>query len=224
MRTPLPDVRGARVLTGWVTDTLREAILQGYFEPGEKIDQESIADELEVSRTPVREALKVLESEGFVDIRPHRGAFISTITSQDIREIYEVRRVIESEVVRQVTSVISETMLDELQRILDQVRRNPEDKAIYVRADIQFHDATVELVENDLLKEILDGLNNRIIRVRRFAQLQPGYHIRESHEEHYAILRAMRQRDAEQAAKLMELHLSNSARRIQEVTSAGELM
>jgi DNA-binding GntR family transcriptional regulator len=69
----------------------------------------------------------------------------------------------------------------------------------------------------------LDGLNNRIIRVRRFAQLQPGYHIRASHQEHYAILKAMRRRDVPEAVELMEFHLNRSARRIREVMTASDL-
>ena len=80
MKAPLPAIKGGRVLADSVTGSLREAILQGYFEPGEKLDQDLIAEELKVSRTPVREALKVLESEGFVEIRPHRGAFIPKVS------------------------------------------------------------------------------------------------------------------------------------------------
>ena len=71
MRVPLPLVKEGRVLADWVTASLREAILHGYYEPGEKLDQDRIAEELEVSRTPVREAMRRLESEGFVEVRPH---------------------------------------------------------------------------------------------------------------------------------------------------------
>jgi DNA-binding GntR family transcriptional regulator len=111
---PLPQVRGGRVLADWVTASLREAILNGYFEPGEKLDQDRIAEELEVSRTPVREAVRRLESEGFIEVRPHYGAFITEVSRQDIREVYEIRRVLEAEVVRQVTPVIPESVLGEL--------------------------------------------------------------------------------------------------------------
>ncbi len=220
MKVPLPEVRGGRVLADWVTRTLREAILQGHLRPGEKIDQDLVAEELDVSRTPVREALRVLESEGFVEIRPHRGAYVSTVTQRDIREIYEVRALIEAEMVREATPVIPDAVLDEVERSLERARGR--DGADYVEADVTLHDTIVDFVENELLKEILDGLNQRIIRVRRFAQLQPGYHLVESHNEHYAIVRAMRQREAERAAELMARHLENSAERIQELSRVAE--
>jgi DNA-binding GntR family transcriptional regulator len=214
MKLPLPDVRGGRVLADWVTRTLREAILRGHLKPGEKIDQDLIADELEVSRTPIREALRVLESEGFVDIQPHRGAYVSTVTQKDIQEIYEVRALIEAEMVRQVTPSIPDAVLDHLEASLEEVQEG----ADYVESDIALHTTIADFMENELLKGILDGLNKRIIRVRRFAQLQPGYHLVESHREHCAIVQAMRERDAETAAGLMARHLENSAQRIQELS------
>ena len=216
MRLPLPEVKGGRVLSDWVTRTLREAILRGHLKPGEKIDQDLIADELEVSRTPIREALRALESEGFVDIVPHRGAYVATVTQRDIQEIYQVRALLEAEMVRQVTPVIPDAVLRELGRILEE----PGNAVDHVESDIALHAAIAELGQNTVLKEVLEGLERRIIRIRRFAQLQPGYHLLESQREHQAILRAMRSRDAERAAELMALHLENSAKRIQELSQA----
>ena len=221
MRTPLPEVRGGRVLTDWVADTLRQAILDGHFRPGEKIDQELVANELDVSRTPVREALKVLESEAFVEIRPHRGAFISVVTREDIRKVYEVRTLIEAEIVRRVTPIIPELVLEELEAYLNEVQNAPEDRIKHVDADVFFHEKVSEHTTNELLTEILDGLNNRILRVRRFGQLQPGYHLMRSHREHCAILKAMKQRDPERAAELMASHLKRSAERIERAVDAS---
>ena len=218
MKTPLPQTSGRRVLADWVTESLREAILQGYFEPGEKLDQDRIAEEYEVSRTPVREAVRMLKSEGFIEVRPHRGAFIASVSRRDIWEIYQVRMLIEAEIVRQVTPIIPDSTLDDLERSLDENQSQLEagDKVSHVASDIYFHETIVGLAENMLLKEILAGLNNRIVRVRRFAQLQPGYHLVESLEEHRAIYRAMRARDPEAAAEALRVHLENSAYRIQQ--------
>jgi len=201
-----------------VITSLREAILNGYFEPGEKLDQDLIAEELGVSRTPVREALKRLESEGFVEVRPHYGAFIAEVSRQDIREIYEIRTLLEAEVVRQVTPVIPEPVLDELERSLAETwaQFDAGDSAKHFENDVSFHETIISFAENKLLREILDSLTNRISVVRRFAQLQPGYHMTESFKEHHAILQAMQQRDPEQVAKLMRGHLDQSSLRIQE--------
>jgi len=219
VKVALPQVKQGRVLADWITASLREAILNGQFEPGEKLDQDLIAEELGTSRTPVREALKRLESEGFIKVRPHYGAFIAEVSRQDIREIYEIRRLLESEVVRQVTPVIPESVFDELERSLAETQAlfDAGDSAKHFESDVYFHETIVNFVENGLLKEILDSLTNRISMVRRFAQLQPGYHMTESFKEHYAILQAMRQRDPEQAAELMTLHLERSSLRIQEL-------
>ena len=219
VKVPLPQVKQGRVLADWITASLREAILNGHFEPGEKLDQDLIAEELGTSRTPVREALKRLESEGFIKVRPHYGAFIAEVSRQDIREIYEIRKLLESEVVRQVTPVIPEPVLDELERSLAETQAlfDAGDSAKHFESDVFFHETIISFSENHLLKEMLDGLTNRISMVRRFAQLQPGYHMTESFKEHRAILQAMRQRDPEQVAELMRNHLEQSSLRIQEL-------
>jgi len=220
VKVPLPQAKQeVRVLADWVTASLREAILNGYFEPGEKLDQDLIAEELRVSRTPVREALKRLESEGFIEVRPHHGAFIAEVSPQDIREVYEIRGLLEAEVVRQVTPLIPEPVLDELDRSLTKTRTQFEagNNTKHFESDVYFHDTITSFVENKLLKEVLDSLTNRISMVRRFAQSKPGPHLVESFNEHRAILQAMRQRDPEQAAELMRAHLEGSSLRIQEL-------
>jgi len=218
MKTPLPQARSRRVLADWVTESLRLAILQGHFESGEKLDQDLIAEEFEVSRTPVREALRVLESEGFVEVRPHRGAFIAQVSRQDVREIYEVRKLLEAEIVRQATPLLPESVLDELERSLDrnQAQIDSGDMVGNIESDAYFHSTIGAFVENELIKEILDALNNRILRIRRLAQLQPGLHLVESLNEHRVILRAMRRRDAEAAAEATMIHLENSSLRMQQ--------
>lgn len=219
MKTPLPQARSGRVLADWVTNSLREAILHNYFEPGEKLDQDRIAEEFEVSRTPVREAIRRLEAEGFLEVLPHRGAFIAQVSHQDIHNVYEIRRLLEAEVVRQVTPVIPPEVLDDLQQSLKEAETafKAGDESKHAEADVQFHETIIGHVNNELLKEVLDSLTNRISMVRFFAQLQPGYHMLESFQEHLSILEAMRQRDAELASELMTTHLASSAQRIQEI-------
>ena len=225
MKVPLPHAKQeVRVLADWVTASLREAILNGHFEPGEKLDQDLIAEELRVSRTPVREALGRLESEGFIEVRPHYGAFIAEVSPQDIQQVYEIRTLLEPEVVRQVTQLIPEPVLDELEECLTEaeVQFNAGDVTKQFESDVYFHETIANFVENKLLKEVLDGLTNRVSIVRRFAQSKPGPHLVESLKEHRAILQAMRKRDPAQAAELMRLHLEESSLRIQNLTLSSE--
>jgi DNA-binding GntR family transcriptional regulator len=218
MKAPLPKTSGRRVLADWVTESLRLAILQGHFEPGEKLDQDLIAEEFEVSRTPVREALRILESEGFIEVRPHRGAFIAQVSQQDVHEIYEVRKLLEAEIVRQATPLLPDSVLEELEQSLDRnlTQIDSGDMAGNIESDTYFHTTVGEFVENELIKEILDTLNNRILRIRHLAQLQPGIDLVESLDEHRAIIRAMKRRDAGAAAEAMMVHLENSSLRIQQ--------
>lgn len=220
MKRHLPHAKQeVRVLADWVTASLREAILNDYFEPGEKLDQDLIAEELGVSRTPVREALTRLESEGFIEIRPHYGAFIAEVSPQDIHEVYEVRKLLEAEIVRQVTPLIPESVLNNLEKSLDETQAQLEagDSSKHFENDVLFHETITKFAENKLLKEVLESLTNRISIVRRFAQSKPGPHQVESVKEHRAILQAMQQRDPEQAAELMRIHLEKSSSRIQEL-------
>jgi DNA-binding GntR family transcriptional regulator len=145
------------------------------------------------------------------------------VSRQDIREVYEIRRLLESEVVRQVASLIPEPVLDELDRLLTETQAyfDAGDSAKHFESDVCFHETITNFVENKLLKEVLDGLTNRISLIRRFAQLQPGYHMTESFKEHRAILQAMQQRDLEQAAGLMRVHLERSGLRIRELAEQG---
>jgi DNA-binding GntR family transcriptional regulator len=221
MKAPLPHTKGGRVIADWVTDTLQAAIVSGHFEPGEKLDQDLIAKELDVSLTPVREAIRRLESDGFIKVRPYRGAFIAKITKQDIHETYELRKLLEAEVVRQVTPLISDSALDELEATLReaQAQFDAGDHSGHYECDVQFHGTIINLVENTLLKEVLDSIIDRISTVRRFGQLKAGPHLVASFSEHQGILQAMRRRDPEKAAELMRLHMGESALRIQELVN-----
>jgi DNA-binding GntR family transcriptional regulator len=216
MRTPLPQVPQQRVLTDWVTDCVREAILRGHLDPGEKLDQEMIARELDVSRTPVREALSKLESEGFVEVRPHRGAFVVMPSEQDIGEVYELLGILEAEVVRQTTPFISESLLQELDTRLaqDEDRLKDGDLSTFVEVDRpRFPTALFDFIDSRLLREIMASLSNRIEIARHLMRFQQPL-LSESLNEHKAILESMRQRNAERAAELTRLHLKKSAERI----------
>lgn len=215
MKILSPQITEDKGLSNFVTTRLREAILTGSFEPGEKLDQDQIANELNVSRTPVREALKVLASEGYVEIRSYRGAYIPTISQQDIYNIYEIRWVIESEITRQATPIMPTDVLERFDHLFNEdldYQKNRDRR--HYEIDQEFHDVIASYCHNKLFKEILSKMNNRIVRVRSFALQQPGSHLEESCNEHIAILEAIKARDAEEAGRRMEQHLRNSATRI----------
>ena len=216
MKGVLEKPLGGRVLADQVTTSLREAIASGQFEPGEKVDQNQLAQDLGVSLTPVREALKALQFEGFVVLRPHRGAFIVKISPRDIHEIYEVRKLLETEVVRHATPLMPDSVLAGVESYLAETRTRFEagDGTVHFESDVQFHETIASYEQNALMRELLAGLSKRILAIRRFALGRPGPHLMESWQEHSSILLAIRQRDADQAADLMWSHLDGSAQRL----------
>lgn len=216
MRILYPDGSNDKSLTAFVYASLREAILEGHFEPGEKLDQDKIADELKVSRTPIREALKMLAVDGFIDIQSYRGAFIPLINLQETLNIYEIRWIIEPEIVRQATPYIPEDVLTLCDYVLEQACRPDmvENERHLLEMDEKFHSLIFQYCNNVILKEILENLNNRIVRVRTYALHYTLGTQGHCHVEHDAILSAIRARQAEQAAHLMEKHLKESAQRV----------
>ena len=214
----------ARSLSGWATEILRHAILEGYFEPGERLDQDAIAQELGVSRTPLREAIAALESEGLLESQPHRGVFITEISRRDIRDVFSLRALLEAEVARQAAVSVPDNVLDSLEDALAEAQKAYEDgdDVAQFEADRHFHETLRQYAGNRLLVEVLNGVNNRISAVRRFAQTKPGPHVDEFAAEHLAILQALKQRDAERAAALMRRHLENSGARVEELVGSEE--
>ena len=223
MLTPLPPLGDGKSLTERLTSSLREAIVNGHFLSGEKLDFDLIAQEYGVSRTPVREAIGRLEADGFIELRPHHGAFIPTVTEQEILDVYEIRAILEAEIVRQVSLDISDEILDKLEkRQLEALTKT--DKGYptnFYQSDIHFHETLLTSVKNSLFKVVLDSLNNRISKVRNYAQLQPGPHMTEALNEHLDVIKAMKARDPNQAVKKMRKHLEKSGQRIRDLSNKG---
>lgn len=219
MKVPLPEITVGKTLSERLTHSLRDAILKGYFEPGEKLDPELIAREYGVSRMPVREAFGRLESEGVIELRPHHGAFIPTMSQEDILDTFEIRKLLEAEIVRQAIAVIPDEVLDqmELQQRQALEASGHGDAQTFINADIHFHETLLSYVHNNLFRVVLESMNKRISKVRRVAASQPGPHMVESANEHLLIIAAIRERDSERAVWHMTQHLDHSGKRIKDL-------
>jgi DNA-binding GntR family transcriptional regulator len=223
-KTPLPHAAQSRVLVDWVTESLRTAILAGHFEPAERLDLDLVASEYQVSRTPLREAVRRLETEGFIVSRPHHGVFVAFLTPDDIAEIYNVRALLEAEIARQVTVLLSPRALAGLEQLLleDEASCAAGNSLAHVEADLAFHRTIASFCPNRLLKETVESLNNRAIAVRRYSLVRPGRHreITESIQEHRDILCALLERAPDRAAGSMACHLQRSSERLQVLVTA----
>lgn len=197
-----------QTLNQQVYSRLQEMIRSGSLRLGEQLDERTLASDLEVSRTPVREAIGQLVREGVVEYRPYRGNYIRKFTVKQVNDLFLVRAALEALAVRLAMPKISQEVVDKLRHILDNVHEALErnDMAAYSNADRAFHDALIHLTGNETLISSLDRLGFQIQMIRTIANRDPHV-VERTHQERPRILAALEARDAELAARLMEEHI-----------------
>jgi DNA-binding GntR family transcriptional regulator len=193
-----------------VYQALKEMIIIQEIPPGEKLDEDRLASQLGVSRTPVRESLCRLENEGIVKIIPRRGAFIVRHSKESINEILSVREVLEGLSAREAVSHITDATLEVLESLSEKfsesnVRLLSKE---YLQADVKFHKTIIEQSKNEWLISLMNILNDHIQMLRlRTVTLQgrPEHSL----SEHRKILGALKARDPLLAESLMREHIKN---------------
>lgn len=199
-----------------VTERLREMIMSRELRAGSRINQSEVAERLGVSRTPIREAIQRLESVGLVRTVPYKGAYVGQLDATDIREIFELRRLIEGFAVRLAVSRLSKADLQELAEFLGTADARVEEgeRDLYFEGDLRLHNLFMENCGNSRLGEALEPFANQVEAFRYSAGQLPGDHWRQSHEEHKGILEAALQGDAVGASRRMEAHIGDSLERV----------
>lgn len=200
-----------------VFEALREVILNGQLKPGERLMEVQLAEEMGVSRTPVREAIRKLELEGFVVMIPRKGAYVSDLSTKDIADVFEIRSALETLAAVLACDRITNEELEELERILikvaDCVAANDLEKL--VEADTQFHDVLYKASRNSRLVQIISNLRENIQRFRAISMGTPG-RMRETFEEHKQLVEAITERNAELARRIAQEHIDNAENRMME--------
>ena len=205
-----------RPLRELVCETIRQAIVDGVFSPGERLMEIQLADEMGVSRTPVREAIRKLELEGFVVMIPRRGTYVADISIKDINEVYEIRTSLE------VTSLevlaaglaaerISDEELETMQRLLVEIGQHIEDGNIekIVEIDTAFHDVLYKASRNGRLAGIINNLREQITVIRRRSMMYPG-RLRNTMEEHRLLVDSIAAHDVDRAQNAARIHMENA--------------
>lgn len=187
---------------------LREFVLSGAVPMGDRLDENALARQLHVSRTPVREAIGKLVKEGLVEYRPFQGNFVRKITFQQVRDVFEVRGAIEGLAARLAASKLPEDGLDALTAILEDVHQALEqgDMVRYALADRKFHSTIAHYSGNSALVDTLDNLSAQIQLARALANRDPHV-VQRTARERPLILEAFRRRDADEAGRLLEEHI-----------------
>jgi DNA-binding GntR family transcriptional regulator len=192
---------------------VRDLIASGRIPPGAQLDERSLANALQVSRTPLREAIATLVEEGLVERRPYRGNFVRLFTARQVNDLYLVRKVLEGLAARLAVLASAEEDLDKIRSILDEAQQalEADDMAAYSTADAHFHDAIAQMSQNEILIEALGRLKRQIQIVRLGANHDPQVVARTALERP-RILAALEARDADLAARLMEEHIDGVRR------------
>ena len=222
-RISLPD-EGSPVVRQtaheYVRSVLRRAILNGELASGSRLVQAELAATLDVSTTPVREALRDLATEGLVQFDPHRGAIVTELSEDDLHDIYELRLVPEPIAMRQAVDKVSSSLLERLRQLHDHMLEEPH-SAEWVDRNRVFHMAVYETAASPRLAAIIRNLQDAsVMYIGASLQHQPS--LREgANEDHAAILDALERRDVEAAVKAVEEHLRTSIVAFENDESSG---
>lgn len=192
-----------------VAASLRERIFSGDLAPGSFLDEVRLAEEMQISRTPLREALKVLTAEGLVRHEPRRGCFVGEVTEQDLDEIFPVIALLEGRCAHEAAVNASDADLQALEALHDKLARHAKAKRIndYYAANFAIHEAIIALANNRWLAQVITDLR-KIVKLARLQQLHAPGRLEQSLSEHLAVFAALKARDAEGAEAAMRTHLT----------------
>lgn len=198
-----------------VFQTLRQAILKGELQPGERLMEIKLADRLGVSRTPIREAIRKLELEGLVVMVPRKGAAVANITEKDTKDVLEVRRTLEMFAVEVACDRISAEQLEQLKKAAKdfEASKGSMDVIRIAETDMQFHEIIYEATQNERLVQMLNNLRENMYRYRIEYLKDPNYYD-SLMKEHREILAAIEAGDKQRARVCMESHINNQQRAV----------
>jgi DNA-binding GntR family transcriptional regulator len=187
----------------------RDRIFAGDLAPGSFVDEPALCAELSISRTPLREALKVLTAEGLLRHEPRRGCFVSQITEQDLDEIFPVIALLEGRCAFEAARNATDADLAALEQLHARLQRSASAKRFteYYEANYAIHEAIIVLANNRWLAQVIGDLR-KIVKLARMQQLRAPGRLEQSLSEHMTVYAALKARDAEGAEAAMRTHLT----------------
>lgn len=197
-----------RALYQEVAERLRQQIYGRELEPGAWIDELKLCKEMGISRTPMREALKVLAVEGLVTMKVRRGAYVTELSEQDVRDAYHLLALLESDAAGQVALKASDAQLEELRALHTELEARLHDRDRFFAANEAFHLKLLELDGNRLRQQLVSDLR-RVIKLNRHHSLFKSGRLRDSLQEHEQLVQALSCRNGAEAERQMRLHFQN---------------
>ncbi len=191
-----------------VAERLRQQIYARVLEPGSWIDELKVAAEYGISRTPLREALKVLAAEGLVTLKVRRGAYVSDVSQDDVAQVYHLLALLESDAAGRVATHASTAQRQQLAQLHEQLERQVRQRDAFFAANETFHMALLQMAGNRWALQMVFDLR-KVMKLNRHHSLFKRGRLAESLEEHRALMRAIEAGDGEAATRLMKAHFDS---------------
>ena len=190
-----------------IANSLKEEILSGKFPPGVRIRQEDIAEQFGASRSPVREALRILEAEGLINLVAHTGAWISHLSLAECEEMYQIRERVEPLLLRLSIPAMTDSVIAELSDLVNQMEAT-NDVETFLKLDRQFHLLSYSKAETVLVGDMVNRLWNTTQHYRRaYSRLLAASSFKPAHYEHHLLLAAIIRRDSDDAERILFGHI-----------------
>ena len=203
-----PRSLSPRALYQEVAERLRQQIFARELEPGSWIDEQKLAAEYGISRTPLREALKVLAVEGLVTMKVRRGAYVTEMSRDDVAQVYHLLGLLEADAAGEVARKGSEAQVAELRRLHDQLERQVKHRDAFFATNEAFHLKLLDFAGNRWRTQIVDDLR-KVMKLNRHHSLFRQGRLASSLAEHRELMKAIEARDARAATRLMRSHFDN---------------
>lgn len=201
-----------RALYEEVAELLRQRIFNRELEPGSWIDELKIAHDYGISRTPMREALKVLATEGLVTMKVRRGAYVTEVSERDLADVYHLLSLLESDAAGVVAQRADDAQMDELkalhQELEDAAQPEQRDRERFFEINERFHMRLLEIADNRWRNQMVADLR-KVMKLNRHNSLLKTGRIQESLAEHRAIMAALQARDPQASTLRMQAHFAN---------------
>lgn len=198
-----------------VFEVVKEKILMGVLKPGDALIETKLSEELGVSRTPIREAIRQLELEGLVYTIPHKGAIVAGVSTQDIEDIYTIRMLLDGLAARWAAIKLNQEEEDELTEIITlmELYTQRKDVARVMKTDSRFHELIYRASKSKPLEHVLSTFHSYVIRARVTSFETPG-RLESAYEEHKKIYEAIIKRNADLAEEYAKKHVANAAKNL----------
>jgi DNA-binding GntR family transcriptional regulator len=191
-----------------VAERLRGRILAHTLAPGSWIDEQALATEYGISRTPLREALKVLAAEGLVTMKLRRGAYVTEVSERDLAEVFHLLALLESDAAATVATSASDAELAELKTLHEHLESTVNDRDAFFRANEQFHIRLLQIADNRWRLQLVNDLR-KVMKLNRHHSLFKQGRLEASLAEHRQIMAALMARNAAKVQKLMQQHIDH---------------